>query len=188
MEKVKYKFKIPVIGNGAVGKTTLIEKYTKGIFQEEYISTLGAQFTQHEDFIDEIRFRLIFWDIAGQPAFEKMRQKFYSGSNGAIIVFSHSPDEKESFKSIDKWLSEVRKHCGRIPVALFGNKIDLINEKELEKDENLETCDSNVEKYIKEHGIVAYYKTSALTGQGVKQAFHKLIKKIYSLEEFLNNL
>jgi small GTP-binding protein len=188
MQKVKYKFKIPVIGNGAVGKTTLIEKYTKGIFQEEYISTLGAQFTQHEELIDGIGFKLIFWDIAGQPAFEKMRQKFYSGSNGAIIVFSHSPNEKESFKSIDKWLSEVRNHCGRVPVALFGNKIDLINEKELEINENLETSDSNIENYVKENGIVAYYKTSALTGQGVKQAFHILIKKIQALEEFLNNL
>ena len=106
MEKIKYKFKIPIIGEGAVGKTSLIEKYTKGTFQEEYISTLGAQFTQYEEIIDEVEFKIIFWDIAGQPAFERMRQNFYSGSNGAIIVFSHSPDEKKTFESVDKWLSE----------------------------------------------------------------------------------
>jgi small GTP-binding protein len=188
MEKIKYKFKIPVIGDGAVGKTSLIEKYTKGTFQEEYISTLGAQFTQYEEIIDGIDFKLIFWDIAGQPAFERMRQRFYSGSNGAIIVFSHSPNEKKTFESVDKWLSEVREHCGRIPVALFGNKIDLINEEVLAIDEGLETCDSNIEKFIKERGIVAYFKTSALTGQGVNQAFHTLAKKIQSLEDFLRNL
>ncbi|MFX0018565.1 MAG: GTP-binding protein [Promethearchaeota archaeon] len=188
MEKIKYKFKIPIIGDGAVGKTSLIEKYTKGIFQEEYISTLGAQFTQHEELIDGIEFKLIFWDIAGQPAFERMRQKFYSGSNGAIIVFSHSPDERKSFESVDKWISEVREHCGRIPVILFGNKIDLVNEEVLATNGDLDTSDANIEKYIKEHGIVDYFKTSALTGQRVNQAFHTLVKKIQSLEEFLRNL
>ncbi|MFX1586869.1 MAG: GTP-binding protein [Promethearchaeota archaeon] len=188
MEKVKYKFKIPIIGDGAVGKTSLIEKFTKGTFQEEYISTLGAQFTQHEEIIDGIEFKIIFWDIAGQPAFERMRQRFYSGSNGAIIVFSHSPDERKSFESVDKWFSEVREHCGRIPVVLFGNKIDLVDEAVLTTDERLKTCDANVEKYVKKHGIVGYFKTSALTGQRVNQAFHTLAKKIQSLEDFLRNL
>jgi small GTP-binding protein len=172
------KKKIVVVGDAAVGKTSLIRKYTKGEFQEDYISTLGAQFSQYEEHFDGIDYKLIFWDIAGQPTFERMRQKFYSGSSGAIIVFSHSPDEKKSFKSVDNWLSEVKNHCGMIQIALFGNKIDLISEDELETNENLETCDSNIEKYVKEHGFVAYYKTSALTGQGVKQAFHTLIKKI----------
>ena len=106
------KFKIVVVGDAAVGKTSLIRKYTKGAFEEDYIATLGAQFTQHEERIDEVSFRLIFWDIAGQPTFERMRQKFYSGSSAAIIVFSHSPDEKNSFESVDKWFSEVKKHCG----------------------------------------------------------------------------
>jgi len=172
------KFKIVVVGDAAVGKTSLIRKYTKGAFEEDYIATLGAQFTQHEEIIDGVNFKLIFWDIAGQPTFERMRQKFYSGSSGAIIVFSHSSDEKKSFKSVDKWLSEVRKHCGNIQIALFGNKIDLIDEEALATDEGLETCDANVEKYVKEQRFMGYYKTSALTGHGVNQAFYKLTKKI----------
>ncbi|MFX0018566.1 MAG: Rab family GTPase [Promethearchaeota archaeon] len=172
------KFKIVVVGDAAVGKTSLIRKYTKGAFEEDYIATLGAQFTQHEELIDGVNFKLIFWDIAGQPTFERMRQKFYSGSSGAIIVFSHSSDETKTFKSVDKWLSEVREHCGKIPVVLFGNKIDLVDEGILATDEGLKTSDSNVEKYIKENGFMGYYKTSALTGQGVNQAFHMLTKKI----------
>lgn len=185
MGEIKYKFKIPIVGNAAVGKTSLIKKYTKGLFQEEYISTLGAQFTQHEEMIEGVNFKLIFWDIAGQPAFERMRQKFYSGSNGVIIVFSHSPDERKSFKSINRWLSEVRQHCGRIPVALFGNKIDLVNEEELQ---STEICDSNVENFVKENKLIGYFKTSALTGQGLNDAFHTLAKKIHALEDFLDNL
>lgn len=178
MSEIKYK--IIVIGDAAVGKTSLIRKYTKGEFQEDYIATLGAQFTQYGEIIEDVNFKLIFWDIAGQPTFERMRKKFYSGSSAAIIVFSHSPDEKKSFKSLDRWLSEVRQYCGKIQIVLFGNKIDLVNEDELLTNKNLETCDSNIEQYIKKNGILGYYKTSALTGQGVNQAFHLIAKKVYS--------
>ncbi len=179
MAEIKYK--IVVVGDAAVGKTSLIRKYTKGAFEEDYIATLGAQFTQYEEIIDGVSFRLIFWDIAGQPTFERMRQKFYSGSSGAIIVFSHSPDEKKSFESVDKWLSEIEKHCGSIQIALFGNKTDLVNEEELQSSEYR---DSSVEGYAKDNNFLGYYKTSALTGQGVNEAFYALIKRLYSLRNY----
>ena len=179
MAEIKYK--IVVVGDAAVGKTSLIRKYTKGAFEEDYIATLGAQFTQYEEIIDGVSFRLIFWDIAGQPTFERMRKKFYSGSSGAIIVFSHSPDEKKSFENVDKWLSEVEKHCGSIQIALFGNKIDLVNEEELQSSEYR---DSSVEGYVKDHNFLGYYKTSALTGQGVNEAFYALTKRLYSLRNY----
>jgi len=175
------KFKITVIGDAAVGKTSLIKKYTKGEFQKEYISTLGTQFTRYEEVIDGVSIELILWDIAGQAAFEVMRQNFYTGSSGAIIVFSHSPDETKSFKSVDKWLSEVRKHCGNIQIALFGNKIDLVNDEELQSSEGR---DSRVAGYVKEHNFLGYYKTSALTGQGVNDAFYALAKRLYSLGNY----
>ena len=110
-----------------------------------------------------------------------MRKKFYSGSSGAIIVFSHSPDEKKSFENVDKWLSEVEKHCGSIQIALFGNKIDLVNEEELQSSEYR---DSSVEGYVKDHNFLGYYKTSALTGQGVNEAFYALTKRLYSLRNY----
>jgi GTPase SAR1 family protein len=110
-----------------------------------------------------------------------MRQKFYTGSSGAIIVFSHSPDQRKSFNSLNKWLSEVIEHCGNIQIALFGNKTDLVNDEELQFSE----CrDSNVEEYVKEHNFLGYYKTSALTGQGVNDAFYALAKRLYSLGNY----
>lgn len=180
----EFKYKIVIIGDAAVGKTSLIRKYTKGEFQEDYIATLGAQFTQYEEVIEGIKFKFIFWDIAGQEVFEQMRKKFYSGSKAGIIVFSHSPEQQNSFRRLDKWLSEIRKHCGNIQIALFGNKIDLVNEEDLRTDKNLDACDLNVETYIKENDLLGYYKTSALTGQGVYQAFHTLAKRLYSLGKF----
>ena len=89
----EYKFKITVVGDPAVGKTTLVKRYTIGSFQKDYIATLGAQFSNYEEKIEGKQVKLTIWDIAGQEIFEMMRRKFYNGSNGAIIMFSHSPEE-----------------------------------------------------------------------------------------------
>jgi len=175
----EYKFKITVVGDPAVGKTTLVKKYTTGSFQKDYISTLGAQFSNYEEMIEGKQVKLFIWDIAGQETFEMMRRKFYSGSSGAIIVFSHDPEELKSYDHIEKWLNELKKYCGDIPIALFGNKVDLINENELVSNEDKVNSDFNVGKFVKEHDIIEYFKTSALTGQGVIEAFQKLVRVLY---------
>ncbi len=174
-----YKFKITVVGDPAVGKTTLVKKYTTGSFQKEYISTLGTQFSNYEEMIEGKQIQLLIWDIAGQETFKIMRRKFYTGSSGAIIVFSHAPDELKSFNNIEKWIGELKEFCGDIPIAIFGNKIDLINENELISNEDKVRSDFNVGKFVNEHNIIEYFKTSALTGQGVIEAFQKLVRELY---------
>jgi small GTP-binding protein len=173
------KHKIVVIGAPAVGKTSLVRKYTKGEFQKEYISTLGAQFSRYEEIIENNNIELIIWDIAGQEAWETMRKKFYIGSSAGIVVFSHDPEEQDSISEIEKWMAEFKSNCGEIPVILFGNKIDLINVDELEINDKLAGSDSKIQQLIKKHGFMGYYKTSALTGEGVKDAFQSLVRKLY---------
>jgi small GTP-binding protein len=174
-----YAFKITVVGDGAVGKTSLIKKYTQGAFQKEYIATLGTQFSKYEEKINGEIVRLFLWDIAGQDSFQALRQRFYIGSSGAIIVFSHAPDQIESYVHVSKWLEDLKKHCEDIPIILFGNKIDLVNDGELVSDPNMVTSDVNVEKFAKDNKFIGYYKTSALTGQGVTNAFKALVRKLY---------
>ena len=174
-----FKFKIIVVGDPSVGKTTLIRKYTTGGFEKDYIATLGAQFSNYEENLEGKKVRLFIWDLAGQETFEFMRHKFYKGSSGAIIVFSHAPEELESFDHIEMWLKELKKYCGDIPIALFGNKIDLINEKELVSNEEKVNSDFNVGKFVNERKIIEYFKTSALTGQGVIESFQKLVRELY---------
>jgi len=178
-EEKEFKFKITVVGDGGVGKTTLVKKYTTGSFQKDYIATLGAQFSKYEEVIEGNQIKLFIWDIAGQDAFETMRSKFYNGSSAAIIVFSHAPEEVTSFNRIDKWLKELNEYCGDIPIALFGNKIDLIDEKDLALNEDKVNSDFNVGKYSKDHNFIGYFKTSALTGHGVIEAFQKLVRDLY---------
>ncbi|MHA2430528.1 MAG: Rab family GTPase, partial [Promethearchaeota archaeon] len=126
-EKKDFIFKITVIGDGGVGKTSLIKKYTQGSFQKQYIKTLGAQFSKYDEKVDGNMVKLFFWDIAGQAEFSFMRPTFYKGSKAAIIVFSHALGEEKSFSNITEWHEDIKKYCGNIPIILFGNKIDLID-------------------------------------------------------------
>ena len=161
---------IIVIGDGAVGKTSLIKKYTKGSFAKDYIKTIGAQFSKYDEDIEGNNIKLFFWDIAGQREFDFMRPTFYKGSKAAIIVFSHT--DEESFNKIPEWHDDIKSHVGDLPIVLFGNKIDLV------EDGNAE--DAKIQKILKEKGFLGYYKTSAKTGTGVYEAFQAIIKNLYN--------
>ena len=120
--KAGYQYKIIVVGNGGVGKTTLIIKYTEKRFRESYIPTIGVQWTVKELEYKGNSVKLVLWDIAGQEQFKTMRQNFYQESDAAIIVFDVT--NLISFDRVENWLEEVKQHCGNIPYILLGNKID----------------------------------------------------------------
>jgi len=171
-EKKDFVFKITVIGDGGVGKTSLIKKYTKGSFKKEYIKTLGAQFSKYDEKIEGSAVKLFFWDIAGQAEFSFMRPIFYKGSKAAIIVFSNAPDEfKKSFDHILDWHEDIKKYCGDIPVVLFGNKIDLVEESSIDIEK--------IEEVVDKRDFLGFYKTSAKTGNGVYESFQAIIKNLY---------
>ncbi len=164
-----FVFKITVIGDGAVGKTSLIKKYTQGSFQKDYIKTLGAQFSKYDEEIEGDNCKLFFWDIAGQREFDFMRPTFYKGSKAAIIVFSHI--DEDSFNHIKDWHEDIKKYTGDLPIVLFGNKTDLVDKKDL--DEEI------INSIVQDQNFLGYYKTSAKTGSGVYEAFQAIIKELY---------
>ncbi len=169
-----FKFKITVIGDGVVGKTSLIKKFTKGGFQKEYIKTIGAQFSKFNQKIEDDLCELVFWDIAGQDEFHFLRPSFYRSSVASIVVFSLEENNygKETFKHAGSWVKEIKKFCGDIPVALFGNKVDLVDESKLD--------DEKISKFVKKHDITSYYRTSAKTGQNVENAFKAMINELHN--------
>ena len=166
--------------------TSLIKKYTEGEFIEDYIATLGAQFTQYKEEVDGTPCELFFWDIAGQESFQPLRPKFYKGSRAAIIVFSHEDNEhgKKSFKNVGKWYEDVMKTCGTLPVILFGNKIDLIDKDSLVKNKEKPTSNYNVDILRGKYNFADYYLTSALSGEGVTKAFQALIRRLYQAYKY----
>ena len=169
----KLRFKITVIGDGRVGKTSLIKKFTLGTFETDYVETIGAQFSTYDKEIDGNNIRLIFWDIASQREFDFLRPSFYRESNAAIIVYSVEENElgDHSFNHITNWHDEIKKFCGDIPIVVFGNKIDLVDEKNLDQTE--------IQNRVDEQNFLDYYLTSAKTGENVFNAFNTIIEKLY---------
>ncbi len=169
----KFKFKITLVGNGFVGKTTLIKKFTQGDFVEDYIKTIGAQFTIYDKEIDGDKIRLMFWDIAGQDDFNFARPSFFKNSNAAIIVYSLEENNvgDESFNHISYWHEDIKQFCGDIPIVVFANKVDLVDEYKLDK--------SKIQEIVSKRNFLGYSIISAKTGHGVIDAFNAIIDEIY---------
>ena len=177
----EFGFKICMIGDGGVGKTSLIKKYTKGTFDRDYVKTIGAQFSRYEKVIDGDLINLIFWDIAGQDDFQFLHPFFYKESKACIIVSSLEENElgKDSFIHVENWNNELKKYCGDIPVVFFANKVDLINPNELK----LRDIQILVDKY----NFLGFNITSAKTGEGVIEAFNTIIEKLYTENKKLSS-
>jgi small GTP-binding protein len=118
-----HRAKIVVVGDAAVGKTSLIVRYVKGVFNPSYIITLGVNFFIQDINIGEKTLRLQIWDTAGQERFGPVRQKYYKGARGAVLVFDLT--NPASFERLDFWVKEVKQACGDIPIVFVGNKADL---------------------------------------------------------------
>ena len=169
----RFRFKITVIGDGGVGKTSLIQKFTNDTFTKDYIKTIGAQFSVFDKEIKGDKVKLLFWDIAGQDDFNFLRPAFFKDSRAAIVVYSLEDNElgEDSFEHISNWVKDIYSYCGEIPVIIFANKVDLVD------DQNLDT--SKIAELVKSNNFLGYFITSAKTGQGVIEAFNTIIDNLY---------
>ncbi|MFW9783484.1 MAG: Rab family GTPase [Candidatus Heimdallarchaeota archaeon] len=173
----KFRFKVTIVGDGRVGKTSLIKNYTEGSFKKEYIKTLGAQFYAYNKKINNDKIRLLFWDIAGQDKFHFLRPNFFKNSKAAIIVYSLEENKlgEESFDHIIDWYNEITKYCRNIPIVIFANKVDLVDETKLDK--------TSIKNLVDKNSFLGYYLTSAKTGKGVTNAFNAIINTLYFKRE-----
>jgi small GTP-binding protein len=158
-------FKVLIVGPGAVGKTSILERFVYNRFSENYKLTIGVNFlTKIIDLSGHGIVKLSIWDIGGQERFEMVRTDFYKGAVGAVIVFDLT--RMETFNAIEKWLNEVRHYAGNIPFILIGNKADLLEHfvRVVEKEE--------AEEFARAHNST-YIETSAKTGENVDEAFQE---------------
>ncbi len=162
-----YIFKVPIVGDGAVGKTSLIVRFTEGTFTDVYKMTIGTSFAVKEILFENMSVKLQIWDLAGQPHFSGVRPLFYRGSTGVAYVFSVI--DRESFQNITKWLQEVYKITGVLPGILVGNKADLVDQREVTVEE--------AQALAAQQGFI-YVETSAKDNQNVGDAFRILSETI----------
>ena len=159
-----YRYKAVLVGDGGVGKTTLILRYTERKFRESYIPTIGVQFTVKEVQFKDTTVEFVLWDIAGQQQFRMMRSGFYAGSDAAVIVFDVT--DVVSFGNVVNWYEELRHFRGNIPIVLLGNKVDL----EADRVISYETAQELAQRLH-----IEFYETSAKTGVNVTTVFYNLI-------------
>lgn len=179
------QIKIVLIGEGAVGKTTLRLKFmgedsTHGL----YISTLGADFSLKFVDFDNDSVMVQIWDIAGQSRFKEILSGYFANSNGAMVVYDLS--RMETFEQAKYWLDHLFSITGPIPFCILGNKLDIAPVHNAIFEDLVTEADSTVKKLneiIKEeYGFECHhFLTSALTGENVDNAFNLLTSDIINL-------
>jgi small GTP-binding protein len=166
----EYVFKITILGNAAVGKTSLINQYVESTFQEDYKPTLGANIIRKDVKINDNKIRLIMWDLAGQKKYQSIRSMYFQGCVGALLVYDVT--RPKTFEAIDdKWLSDFKKYVEEEgSYILIGNKIDLEDERKVDTAQG--------EKLAKEISASSFIETSAKYGDNVEEAFKTLVREI----------
>lgn len=176
-EMVKYdlSFKIIIIGDSGVGKSSLTLRATKNQFQEYYNATVGFEFFSLNLKMEESIIKLQMWDTCGQEIYRSLISSFYKNSSLAMIMYSI--DNEESFRHLDYWIKEIKNNSSpNIKIILIGNKVDLEDKRVISKEE--------ADNFARENGIDEVYETSAKTGFNAKTIFSKAAQILY--KEHLN--
>ena len=162
--------KILLIGDSSVGKTCLISKYAIGVFNEDYITTIGFDSRQKEEIINNEKVLVRIFDTAGQERFKSITANYLRNAEGVILVYDLT--STESFENLKFWIESIKNNLGNdepIPIIIIGNKIDLEDARVINK--------SVAEKFAKDNNY-KYFETSAKTGEGVDDAFREIVKQI----------
>jgi Ras-related protein Rab-21 len=173
MEIRQVKRKVLLLGDGAVGKTSLIRKFVMDKFDDKYISTIGTKVTKKEMQLklpdEEIRLTLLIWDVLGQKGYKAVQASSYKGGEGVMVVCDLT--RKDTLASLkDYWIPELRKVVGEVPMIFVGNKSDLVAERQI----TVEELGAMAEEFGSTH-----YLSSAKTGENVEAIFDKLGEAIF---------
>ncbi len=156
--------KILMLGDGAVGKTSLTNWFITGGFSSEYRATIGVDV--FSKFIPEKNIVLNIWDLAGQPMFKKLRSNFIQGACGGLLVFDLTVPN--TLNNLSSWINEINQSVKDIPLILIGNKLDLVELHSI--------SDEEISDFVEKHSnIVSLFHTSAIKGTNVIKAYTKLV-------------
>lgn len=166
------KAKVCLVGDVAVGKTSLIKRFVTDNFDDRYIATVGTKVTKKTVEViwkgSPATLDLMVWDIMGEKGFRSLlRDAYFEGAQGVIAVCDVT--RKETFYDLNNWVTMVRKQIGDVPIVFLGNKSDL-TERVVVSEEELARMGSI-------HGA-AHYLTSAKSGRGVNEAFRVLAERV----------
>jgi len=159
------KFKLILVGDGGVGKTTFVKRHRTGEFEKKYVATMGVEV--HPLPFSTNLGNLIFncWDTAGQEKFGGLRDGYYIGGQAAIIMFDVTA--RVTYKSVPLWYKDLIRVCENIPIVLCGNKVDCKDRKVKPKD---------IQFHRKKN--LQYYDISAKSNYNFEKPFLYIVKKL----------
>jgi len=165
-----YLFKVLLIGDTGVGKSSILVRYSDDKFLATHSSTIGVDFKHRTIKIEEQTVKLQLWDTAGQERFRTVTNAYYRGSHGIIIVYDIT--HRESFQNITTWLDELKKSAPQNCVKLLvGNKSDLTSERQVTV--------QDAQKFAQKHDLLLI-ETSAKDDVNVREAFREIAQEIKS--------
>ena len=170
------KMKVCMVGEAAVGKTSLVRRFVLDIFSEAYAATLGARVTKRElhfrglEVDKHVRVDMTLWDIMGERFVrDELRESYLLGAQGVIAVADLA--RPSTWDAVETWVEWVRSAVGDVPVVYAVNKIDLLPEL------MQRPSDEEIEKVFGMKDVFWFY-TSARTGQGIDSLFTALSKQV----------
>ena len=161
-------FKILTIGESGVGKTCILRRFVENKFLKNHLATIGIDFKTKTLTINNQEIKLKIWDTAGQERFRNITTQYYKGADGIVLVYDVTDDA--SYEKIRDWMDQILSNTQKddIGLVLLGNKCDMEPRSVTEE----------MGKKMAEELKVNYFETSALTGQGIKEAFEQLTRDI----------
>jgi Ras-related protein Rab-1A len=176
-------FKAILLGDAAVGKTSIRRRYLGKGFISSHIATIGVDFAQKSITVDDQRVELVIWDLAGQDGYGKIRAHYYQGASALILVYDIT--NRESFDNASAWLAESYKHTEEIPpTAILANKVDLrslgTGAEVVTTQEGITFAEQLSEKLDVK---TIFFETSAKTGENIQYAFENLTRAMIAKHE-----
>jgi Ras-related protein Rab-1A len=161
-------FKILIIGDSNVGKTSVLLRYVDDAFNPEFQTTIGVDFKISTLEVSGKIVKLQLWDTAGQDRFRNIVASYYRGANGVFLMYDVT--NSESFQSVSKWSEESQQYLqSNVPKLLVGNKSDLTSQREVSTEEG---------KALSQRLKTDFIETSAKTSANVKEAFFMMAKSM----------
>ncbi len=167
-----YKFRVVLLGEAGVGKTSLLRRFTENTFDEHYKKTIGTTFASKDvpvvcnDGMTR-NARLIIWDMAGQDTYKELRRRFMKGAAGAVIVYDVT--RPETFMAMNNWFEAFRDTCPAADVVICANKVDLEDQRMVPEEPG---------HMLRDWFQAEYFETSAKTGLLVTDVFAKLAESM----------
>ena len=162
-----FLYKLLMIGDSGVGKSSLLLRFASDQFEDSYMTTVGLDFKIRTVEVDGKVVKLQMWDTAGQERFRTITSSYYRGAQGIVVVYGL--DDKKSFENVKQWVEEIDRYAGEGVVKLLvGNKCD-VEARQVTREE--------AEKFAEELKM-RYMETSAKTGENVEETFMLTAREI----------